>query len=317
MSTHLSIIIVNWNVADFLVNAIQSILDNPPAGNYEIIVVDNNSSDDSLVRLGREFPDVKVIANLKNEGFGRANNQGMATASGQYIFLLNPDTIVLDDALDQLIYTLEKDPEIGVVGPQLLSKDRQPTPGGARLTRRFLSGILLDLLYINRIPWVGQKLVKALRYPYDLNKESEVEVISGSAMMFAASTIKKVGGFDERFFLAGEDIELCDRFWKNGLKVYYYPQAKIIHFTQSCSPVNPVDVFMNKFMGVAKYYELKNGKITHFWYRFFAYLILIPKLGIKSIYHLCRGERDEFLFNISILKKLMKWRLVGEAEYYK
>lgn len=317
MNTLLSIIIVNWNVVDMLVNAIKSILDNPPSGNFEIIVVDNNSSDDSLVRLSRDFPDVRIIANQRNEGFGRANNQGMSIASGQYIFLLNPDTIVLDDALDQLIYALEKDPEIGVVGPQLLSKDRQPTPGGARLSRKFFSGILLDLLYINRIPWVGPRLVRALRYPYDLNKESEVEVISGSAMMFAASTIKKVGGFDERFFLAGEDIELCDRFWNNGLKVHYLPQAKIIHFNQSCSPVNPIDVFMNKFMGVAKYYEIKNGKIAHFWYRIFSYMILIPKLGIKSIYHLCQREWDEYHFNISILKKLLKWRLVGEAEYYK
>lgn len=317
MSIQLSIIIVNWNVADLLIDAINSIHENPPSGNYEIIVVDNNSSDDSLIRLGRDFPNVKVIANSKNEGFGRANNQGMTIATGKFIFLLNPDTIILDNALDQLIYALEKDPSIGMVGPQLLSKDRLPSPGGARLSRKFFSGVLLDLIYINRIPWVGPKLVKALRFPYDLNKEGEVEVISGSAMMFAASTIIKVGGFDERFFLAGEDIELCDRFWEHGLKVYYYPAAKIIHFNQSCSPVNPVEVFVNKFMGVAKYYELRNGKIAHFWYRLFANIILIPKLAIKSIYHLCRRERDEYHFNISILKKVLKWRLVGEAENYK
>jgi len=317
MSKLLSIIIVNWNVAELLAGAIRSISDNPPSGDYEIIVVDNASKDNSLAMLARDFPMVKVIANQKNEGFGKANNQGIAIAEGEYIFLLNPDTVVIKNALDQLIGVLKNNPEVGMVGPSLVKGDNlQPQLGGARLTRTFLSGVVLDLLYVGRIPWIGAKLVKKLRYPYDLTKESYVQVISGSAMMFRAETLKRVGGFDERFFLCGEDIELCDRFWQRGYKVFYCPGAVIVHYNQSCSPQDPANIFVNKFLGVAKYYELKNGKWTHFCFRAITYIILLPKLLIKIIFYFITGNVTKSKMNLSILQKLIKWRLVGEAKSY-
>ena len=314
----LSIIIVNWNVAELLAGAIRSILENPPSGDFEIIVVDNASKDNSLEMLAKDFPMVKVIANPNNEGFGKANNQGIAIAEGEYIFLLNPDTVVIKNAVDQLIEVLKNNPEVGMVGPSLVNGDNfQPQLGGARLTRTFLSGVVLDLLYVNRIPWVGPELVKKLRYPYDLAKEGFVQVISGSAMMSRAETLKRVGGFDERFFLCGEDIELCDRFWQLGHKVFYCPAAVIVHYNQSCSPKDPVNIFVNKFLGVAKYYELKNGKWSHFWFRANTYFILLPKLLIKTIFFVITGDITKSKLNLAIMKKLIKWRLVGEAENYR
>ena len=314
----LSIIIVNWNVAELLAGAIRSILENPPSGDFEIIVVDNASKDNSLEMLAKDFPMVKVIANPNNEGFGKANNQGIAIAEGEYIFLLNPDTVVIKNALDQLIEVLKNNPEVGMVGPSLVNGDNfQPQLGGARLTRTFLSGVVLDLLYVNRIPWVGPELVKKLRYPYDLAKEGFVQVISGSAMMSRAETLKRVGGFDERFFLCGEDIELCDRFWQLGHKVFYCPAAVIVHYNQSCSPKDPVNIFVNKFLGVAKYYELKNGKWAHFWFRIITYIILVPKILIKALFLFVTGKIAEAKINLSILQKLFKWRLVGGGENYK
>lgn len=178
------------------------------------------------------------------------------------------------------------------------------------------SGVVLDLLYVGRIPWIGAKLVKKLRYPYDLTKESYVQVISGSAMMFRGETLKRVGGFDERFFLCGEDIELCDRFWQRGYKVFYCPGAVIVHYNQSCSPQDPANIFVNKFLGVAKYYELKNGKWTHFCFRAITYIILLPKLLIKIIFYFITGNVTKSKMNLSILQKLIKWRLVGEAKSY-
>ena len=138
MSCLLSIIIVNWNVADILINAIQSIQNNPPNGDYEIIVVDNASSDDSLIKLDTYFSTVRVIANKKNVGFGKANNQGIKLAKGKYILFLNPDTVVLDDALNKLINILEKKKEVGMVGPQLLNDtDLSPQLGCAKLSGLF------------------------------------------------------------------------------------------------------------------------------------------------------------------------------------
>ncbi len=316
MNCKLSIIIVNWNVADLLLNSIQSIVQNAPTMEYEIIVVDNNSSDDSLSRLEAQFPFVKIIANKENLGFGKANNQGIEIAVGSYILLLNPDTIIIEDAIVKMVKILENHPEIGMIGPQLLDKDLNPLAGGAKLSRSLTSGVLLDLLNIELLPLIGPFLTKVLRYPYDLSRAGFVEVISGSAMMFRKSTIEEVGSFDERYFMAGEDVELCDRFWKKGLKVYYFPDAKIIHFNQSCTPLNPVDIFVNRFMSVAKYYELKDGRWTQFWFRFFTFLIFIPKLFMKACYAFLFNKENIFKTNFSIIRKLMKWRFIGEAEKF-
>ena len=317
MNILLSIIIVNWNVAEFLLNTIQSILDNPPSCEFEIIVVDNASDDDSLSELHERFPCVRVIANKSNIGFGRANNQGIRITRGEYLFILNPDTVILEDALNKLMNVLISKPEISMVGPALMKNyNLEPQLGGARLSRTFLSGILLDLMYIERLPYLGPWLVKKLRYPYDLEKEAFVEVISGSAMMFKSSTIKQVGYFDERYFLSGEDIELCDRFWQKGLKIYYYPDAKIIHYNQSCSSVDPVNVFTNKFLGIARYYELKRGKLAHFWFRIAAYTILIPKLLLKAFVALLQNDQNTKKFNLEIIDNLIRWRLVGDAKYF-
>lgn len=307
----LSIIIVNWNVADLLLGAVQSIKANPPSVGFEIIVVDNASTDESILKLKQKFPDVKVITNDLNVGFGAANNQGVEIAEGDYIFFLNPDTLVIEDALDQLLMVFDKDSDIGMVGPQLVkNKELENQFGGARLSRTFLSGILLDLIYVERIPFIGSQLAERLRYPYDSKQESYVEVISGAAMMVRTSTFKNLGGFDERFFLAGEDIEICDRFWENGYKVYYFPTAKILHYNQSCTPVDPLTVFNNKFLGIARYYELKLGKNYHFWFRLAAYLILIPKLLAKSLFSFLKRDTVAAKFNLMKINYLIKWRLV-------
>jgi len=316
MNFELSIIIVNWNVADLLLNSIQSIVQNAPTMEYEIIVVDNNSSDDSLSRLEVQYPFVKVIANKENLGFGKANNQGIEIATGSYILLLNPDTIIIKDSLQKMMNVIEDNSEIGMIGPQLLDKDLNPLQGGAKLTRSLASGVLLDLLNIELIPFIGHFISKILRYPYDLSNPSFVEVISGSAMMFRKSIIEEIGGLDERYFMAGEDVELCDRFRKTGHKVFYFPEAKIIHFNQSCTPRNPVEIFVNRYMSVAKYYELKNGRRAQFWFRFFTYLLFIPKLFLKACYAFIFNKENIYKTNIAIIKNLMKWRFIGEAENF-
>lgn len=311
----LSIVIVNWNVADLVVDSIQSIIDNPPPGDYEIIVVDNASVDDSVEIIGRKFPMVKVIANQKNVGFGKANNQGMRIACGKFIFVLNPDTIVIGDALTKLTDLLDKDLKVGMVGPAFLKADGlTPQPGAARLSRTLISGVLLDLLNVDRLSWIGSRALKKLRYPYDPNTEGSVEVISGAAMMFRSFMISQVGGFDERYFMAGEDVELCDRFREFGYKIYYYPNAKIIHYNQSCSPMNPVEIFVNRFLSMAKYYELKNGKFAHFLFRAATYIILFPKLLIKALIYLICNERDQMIANLTTIKLLGQWKFVGDAE---
>lgn len=316
MSCALSIIIVNWNVADLLINTIQSIFNHPPARGFEIIVVDNASTDDSLLRVHQLFPMVKVIANPQNVGFSRANNQGMEIASGDYIFLLNPDTIVVGDALNLMQSFLENHSDYGMVGPQLVTHEGlEPMLASAKLSRTFLSGVLLDLIYLRNVPYLGPVALKKLRYPYDLNKEFSVEVISGAAMMFRAATVKEIGGLDERFFMAGEDVEFCDRIRNHGLKIHYYPEAKIIHLEQSCTPKNPVDIFINRFMSVARYYDLKYGKTTHLFYRISAYIILLPKFILKSIYYFIRGKANISHMNLLMMKKMIKWKFVGDADF--
>ena len=155
---------VNWNVAELLISTIQSIFENRPPFEFEVIVVDNASTDDSLIRVRQTFPQFKPIANSHNVGFSRANNQGIEISQGKYLFLLNPDTVILDDALSTLTSELENNPEVGMVGPQLVSAaSLDPLQGSAKLSRTLLSGVILDLIYVQKIPYFGSRIEKCLR----------------------------------------------------------------------------------------------------------------------------------------------------------
>lgn len=225
----LSIIIVNFNVKEFLQNLLSSILKSTGRLSTEIIVIDNASDDGSVEIIREKFPSVKLIASEKNLGFGRANNLGLEISKGKFILLINPDTIVQEDTFQKLIAFFEKTPEAGLAGCKVLNSD-----GTLQLAcRRSFPGPWTSFTKVTGLGKIFPKSRLFARYNMtylDENQTYEVDAISGAFMMMRREVYEKVGGFDPQFFMYGEDLDLCYRIQKAGYKVYYLHETQIIHY---------------------------------------------------------------------------------------
>ncbi len=225
----LSVVIVNFNVKEFLEQTLVSVQKALSGIKAEVIVVDNASSDGSLALLRQRFPEVVIIANQKNLGFARASNQGIRQARARYILLLNPDTIVQEDTLQEMLRFFRSHPEAGMVGCKILNPDGSlqlacrrsfPTPWVAFTKLSGLSRLFSKSRLFGRYN---------LTY-LDPDETCEVEAISGSFMMVRRETLQEVGLLDESFFMYGEDLDWCYRIGQSRWKVMYYPGTQIIHF---------------------------------------------------------------------------------------
>ncbi|MCX6752831.1 MAG: glycosyltransferase family 2 protein [Candidatus Nomurabacteria bacterium] len=220
MHIKLSIIIVNWNTKDILKQTIESVKKETSLFEYEIIVIDNNSTDDSVNMIKTLFPSIKIIENQDNFGFGFANNQGLKIATRECILFLNSDTIILENAIEKLVRFLDENKDIAMVGPKILNKDRTFQSA----SKRNLPTIKNSFQYL----FLNKK-----ENNYKLENEGNIseitEAISGACMLVRHSIYKKIGGFDEQFFMYAEDLDYCKRILDNGFKIYYLSTAEIIH----------------------------------------------------------------------------------------
>lgn len=223
----LTVQIVNWNAREPLRAALRAILAHPPRFEYEIIVLDNASSDGSMQMLEKEFPEVKLLVSEQNLGFSRGHNLAARAAQGKYLFILNPDTEVLPNALDLLVAYAEQHPDVAIIGPKILNPDgslqyscrRFPNPAAA-----LFRNTPLGKLFPNN-PYTRDYLMT----DWDHNSIREVDWVSGAALFIRREVFDQLGGFDERFFMYCEDTDLCYRAWQAGYKVVYYPGPKIRH----------------------------------------------------------------------------------------
>ena len=230
--TDLSIIIVNYNVKNLLENCINSILSASKNFQTEIIVVDNNSFDGSPAYIKSRFDgynDIRVIENNVNLGFAKANNLGVSAASGKYILILNPDTILREDTIDKCIKFIESRDDIGILSCKLVLPNgkldlacRRSFPSSSVAFYRMIG---LSKLFPNN------KIFGKYNLTYlDENSSYEVDAVCGAFMLMKKEHFFKVGGFDEEYFMYGEDLDLCYRIKKENLKVYYYSGTGIIHY---------------------------------------------------------------------------------------
>jgi len=224
-----SILIANYNSKDNLNNCISSIIESIREHSYEMIVVDDASSDGSADIVHEKYPQAKVIKNRVNLGYVKSNNIGMRASSGRYVMSLNNDTKVSGRAVDSLIDFMDKNPDAGAVGPKLLNSD-----GSVQLqARRGFPTLLNSLFYFSGLNglfpknrFMGGYLLTYL----DDRSVVEVDSLCGAAMIVRREVIDKVGLMDENYFMYGDDIDWCYRIKKAGWKVYYVPEAEIIHY---------------------------------------------------------------------------------------
>ncbi|MFH1525226.1 MAG: glycosyltransferase [Bacteroidota bacterium] len=236
----LSVIIVNYNVKEFLKNSIVSIQKASTGLETEIIVVDNASDDGSVEEIEQKFPHVKLIANSINVGFGSANNQALKIAGGKFILLLNPDTIVKENTFHELIKFFKAHPEAGMAGCKVLNPD-----GTLQLAcRRSFPGPWTSFTKVTGLSRLFPKSRLFARYNLTYlneNKTYEVDAISGSFMMLTKEVYEKVGGFDSQFFMYGEDLDLCYRIQLSDYKVYYVHSTEIIHYKGESTKRSNID----------------------------------------------------------------------------
>lgn len=291
MSIDLSIIIVGLNIKEYLLSCVKSIFSNPPSFSYEIIYVDNGSTDGSVkmikkfselisskekelqpVALIHERSAIKFILNKKNLGFTKANNQGTRIARGKYLLFLNSDTEVVNGALGKMVRFLEEHPETGVVGPKLFNSkkmDLQVTSTGA------LSPLtaIFALSFINKYFPNNYFSRKYFFSGWDRNSIKEVDAVSGAALMIRTDLFKKIGGFDERYFIYFEETDLCLAVKKEGKRVIYLPQAGIIHYggktTKKISSEMKRMFKQSRYRFIKKHYGFLTALITEGTLRFF------------------------------------------------
>jgi GT2 family glycosyltransferase len=236
LKVELAIIIVNWNGGELLRRTVESVIVSPPSIEYEVVVVDNASTDDSVAmlrtsNLARELTDrgrLRIIENSENRGFGPANNQAFSLTDAPLLFLLNPDTEVTAGSVDRLLATIQSNSRIAAVGPRLLNVDgslqisvwRNPPSAWEIL----LSQLKLYLLLPRRFR--GELLLGG---HWDHNRERRVPMLSGAAILVRRIVIEEVGGFDERFHMYGEDNEWCLRILRAGWDMVFQPEAVILH----------------------------------------------------------------------------------------
>jgi len=231
---------VNFNAEKLLVECLDSICAQTKQISFDIWVVDNNSTDTSVTMVRQNFPQVNVIENKENVGFARANNQAIKKCTGDYILLLNPDTIVLQNAIEKTVDFMDKNSTIGICGCKVLNEDgtlqlacRRSIPNPHVAFFR-LSG--LSRLFPN------SKIMAQYNLTYlDSSQSHEVDAVSGAFLMIRRKVVDSIGMLDERFFMYGEELDWCLSTKMAGWKVMYYPDAEIIHYKGECSKSNSMN----------------------------------------------------------------------------
>jgi O-antigen biosynthesis protein len=290
----LSVIIVNYNVKYFLEQCLYSVQKAAANMAAEIIVVDNNSTDDSLAYLGPKFPCVRFVSNETNSGFGKACNRGLQEASGKYILFLNPDTIVAEDSFTRCIDFLKTHPDCGALGVKMIDGS------GCFLkeSKRAFPSPLTSLFKLAGLSHFFPKSKLFSRYHLGhLNKEEnhEVDVLAGAFLLTKKEVLQKVGSFDDAFFMYGEDVDLSYRIQKAGYKNYYFSEISIIHFKGESTKRGSLNyvrmfyqamiIFVKKHYGGARAGFFQLSIRLAIWTRAFiaALLKLIKWIGIPVV----------------------------------
>lgn len=255
----LSIIIVSWNVRELLRQCLYSIAECREKLALQVIVVDSASRDGSSDVVASEFPWVTLLAQDENVGFPRGNNIGMNVAGGEYLLLLNPDTVVVDRALQEMIAYMDGHPEIGVLGPRLRFPD-----GAIQSSRRRFPSLLTAFFESTWLePWAPRRILQSYRIedvPDD--QIAEVDWITGAAMMVRRSVVEQVGQMDEHYFMYSEELDWCRRIKEAGWRIVYFPEAEVIHHVGKSSEQAVTERHINFQRAKLRYFRKFHGRFV-------------------------------------------------------
>jgi len=306
----LSIIIVNYNVKHFLEQCLHSVYASVISEDYEVFVVDNNSVDGSCAMVKHKFPKVKLIENKENVGFAKANNQAIRIASGKYMLLLNPDTLVEENSFDKIVSFMDSHPDAGGLGVKMINGKGEFLPESKR-------GLPTPMVSFFKIFGLAKLFPNSRRFgQYHLsylNKDeiSKVDVLSGAFMLLRKTVLDKIGLLDEAFFMYGEDIDLSYRITQVGYNNYYYPNTTIIHYKGESTKkgsINYVIVFYKAMLIFAKkHFAGRNAGLLIFIINIAIYFRATLAIFNRLIKKLIVPAIDAILFTASFFAITFLW----------
>jgi len=298
-----SVIIVNWNTKDLLLNCITSVYDTGGGVEDEVIVVDNGSSDGSGQAVKETFPQVTLIQNAENRGFAKANNQALSVATGRYVLLLNSDAMLTKGALKGLLDFMDKTPRAGITACQYLNQDgskQNSFDNFPTLATELLNKALLRMVFPQKYP------SKKKEY----HEPMEVESVIGACMMVRVEAMKQVGALDEDYFFFMEETDWCFRMQKAGWKIFHLPQIKVCHLQGQSKEKNPAKAWIEYYRSSYLFFKKHRSVVSYFTLRVMSVCklvinLLLVLLGLSITLGLEKGLKRR----LRIYSGLLLWHL--------
>lgn len=278
----LSIVIICWNDWKVIENCLSSIFNGTKETEFEVIVSDNGSTDGSVAKIRAQFPAVRIVENRANLGFSKGNNAGIREATGEYVLILNPDTIAHPGSFDRWIKFADQHPEAGAFGCKVLNPDGsfQGTARPFPTVRR----ALISALGLRPLGYLGRAFLSDKYVGWNGDTEREIDWQSGCCVMVRGDLLKKIGGFDEQFFYHYEEVDVCHRVWDSGQTIRYTPEVTITHLGGQSVGRFPVRFALETNRNCYRYFYKHFGAlgarrcrqimILHFRIRQFGYSLL-------------------------------------------
>jgi N-acetylglucosaminyl-diphospho-decaprenol L-rhamnosyltransferase len=296
MEPALSIVLVCWNNKAYLDPCLKSLYDTGMRNSFDVVVVDNGSTDGSQKMLAEKYPQVKLIQNDSNLGLGKASNQGIDATRGKYILLLNNDTLVNGAAFDDMVDFLDQHPRAGAVGGKILNPD-----GSTQCCYYHFSTLWEEFLIASRL---GEKFRPG--YPSVMNGDEirQVDWLTSACLMVRRATLDEVGLLDENYFIYGDEVDLQYRIKKAGWEIYYLPQATTIHYGGRSMTRWPRRKLV--YRGKLLFYKNHYGAIKTSILRVMLGIISFVKMLLWGIIYLLPGKRDlagkEIRSNLDVIR---------------
>ncbi len=272
-----SVIIVSWNARDYLMQCLASLTPEVCRYPMEIIVVDNASTDGSPESVEKQFPQVRLIRNAGNFGFARANNIGFTQSNGRYLAFINSDVKVLKECLTRLVDFCEQHPEAGLIGPRVTGGDgklQRTCRGFPTAWNMFCRAVALDVIFPRTKLFTGHTLTH-----WSQETLGPVDILGGCFWVVRREALAQVGLLDESFFMYGEDMDWCKRFWAMGWKLFFVPTAEAIHYGGGSSANAPVRFFIERQRADLHYWKKHHSRTGFAGY----FLISCVHLMLRAI----------------------------------
>lgn len=285
--TVLSILIVNWNTGRVLLDCLGSIFDNPPDLPFEVILVDNASTDESAHTAETLYPQVQAIHSPINLGFAAANNLAFDCARGEFLLLLNPDTIVQPEALQVLLGYLAENPKAGAAGARLLNPDGSLQPSCSpepSLSREFMR-----LFHIKGVRPDGYHEMQ----DWDTAAPRRVDTLLGACLMVRRAAQLQIGSMDAAFFMYSEEVDYCRRLRQADWEIYWVPQARVVHLGAQSTRQAASKMFLQLYLAKVQYFRKHHGRFSAQLYKLILFGAGVARLAASPLIEASPQSADQ------------------------